>query len=129
MKKKNLFCRVEIEINTNCNRCCVYCPNAKHRQQEPKYMEMWLFKKIIDELGTLKFNGRLSYHFYNEPLLHPNIEEFVSYTEKIMPNIDQVLYTNGDFLTDMKYKLLIAAGINHFAVTDHGNKNLPNRPK
>lgn len=123
-----IFKRIEIEINTNCNRKCSYCPNSIFINRQ-FYMNMALFQKIINELYYLQFSGRLSYHFYNEPLLHPNIEDFVIYTHEKLPKVEQVLYTNGDFLTDRKYKELLKAGINHFAVTNHGGIKLLTRPK
>lgn len=113
--------RVEIEINSQCNRRCSYCPNSLIAWDKPSYMSFQLFEKIVGELVEMKFNGRLSYHFYNEPLLHPNIEEFVMYVARKLPRVENVLYTNGDFLTDFKYKQLINAGLSHFVITKHGS--------
>lgn len=127
--KTTLFSVVEIEINTNCNRRCLYCPNSKQSlQNSPQYINKKLFTKIINELRGIGFNGRLSYHFYNEPMLHPKLEEIVTHTSEHLPEARQVLYTNGDFLDDHKYRSLVECGIKHLVVTQHDSKPFPQRP-
>lgn len=122
---------VEIEINTDCNRKCCYCPNSKRPPGEssPQYMEKNLYQKIIGELKELGFKGRLSYHFYNEPLLHPNLEDIIMYTSDRLPEARQVLYTNGDLLDDRKYHSLLEWGVHHLVVTQHDSKPFPQRPR
>lgn len=58
--------------------------------------------------------------------MHPNIDDFVSYAHCKLPDIENVLYTNGDFLTESKHASLVQAGILHFVVTKHGNNNVRN---
>jgi len=124
-----MFSVIEIEINSNCNRKCIYCPNSKIGDKDiPLYMENEVQTKIIEELKMLNFTGRLSYHFYNEPLLHPSLENIVKIFSDVLPETRQVLYTNGDFLTDYKYDSLVKNGIQHFIVTQHDSKNISVRP-
>lgn len=75
----------------------------------------------------LRFCGRLSYHFYNEPLLRKDIGEFIHYTKQNLPGAFQVLYTNGDLLTDSKYDELIKNGIDLIYITSHSLKEFPAR--
>ena len=87
---------------------------------------------IVIRENTLKkinFEGRLSYHFYNEPLLHPKIREFIFLAAKILPGTKQIIFTNGDFLTDDVYDSLINAGVFHFFVTSHEKKEVKARSR
>jgi len=90
-------------------------------------MDDYLFKRIISELQKLNFSGQISYHFYNEPLLRTDLHDLVKYVAKRLPNLFQILFTNGDYLTEKCYKRLSIAGINHFLVTRHDYKAIPKR--
>lgn len=119
---------VEIEINTNCNRRCDYCPLSKIPRRRSRFIEMPQMETILQRLREVNFCGRISYHLYNEPLLHPQIDEIVRLSKDILPKALPVIFTNGDFLTDQLYSLLIQVGTDHFVITDHGGKNIPLRP-
>ena len=112
---------VEIEVNSRCNRRCDYCPNVSEPAHGvPNLMPVALYRRIIAQLRAINFSGRLSYQFYNEPLLRADLEEFVSLAKASVPMAFQVLYTNGDYLTQDRYEALLEAGIDHFLVTRHG---------
>lgn len=128
-KNRDWFTMVEIEINSNCNRGCPYCPSSKlKRPNIPLYMDNNIFDRIINELQEINFSGRISYHFYGEPLLHPELDDIVENVSKALPQSRQVLYTNGDLLTEEKYLKLRKLGISHFVVTSHDSKPFPSRP-
>ncbi|MBU1121026.1 radical SAM protein, partial [Candidatus Micrarchaeota archaeon] len=96
-KTLDMFDAVEIETNTECNRKCVNCPNFLF-EREKGLMETNLYKKIINELSETKYNGRLSPHFYNEPLLDKRLLLLMSYTRDKLPEAFICVYTNGDLL-------------------------------
>lgn len=124
-----LFKMVEVEINSRCNKRCVYCPvSIDPPRDQPKLMEPTLYARLLDELVRLGFDGRLSYHFYNEPLLHPRILDIVGQTHERVPAVRQVLYSNGDLLTDELHARLSEAGISRFIITSHDHKPVPVRP-
>jgi GTP 3',8-cyclase len=112
---------VEIEVNSRCNRRCSYCPNVlSPAYGVPNLMERCVFERILDQLRQIGFCGRLSYHFFNEPLLRIDLEELVRRARRALPETFQVLYSNGDHLSDDRYAALIDAGIDHFMITRHG---------
>lgn len=126
---KDLFQVVEIEVNRHCNRRCSYCPQSYPWFRKPEeLMDEDLFDCIVEELGEMDFAGRLSFHTYNEPLLHPRLDALVARARPLMPNAWFVLYTNGDFLGEDRYRALLDAGIDHFLVTRHSGRLLPTRP-
>lgn len=120
---------VEVEVNSRCNRRCSYCP-VKHlpKPDTPVYMADEVFESLLDQLALMEFDGRFSYHLYNEPLLRADLESMVALTKERLPNARQILYTNGDRLTDERYEALLESGIAEFLVTRHDSDQYPDRP-
>jgi len=114
-----LFSEIEFEISHKCNMACSYCPNSQYERKEKGDMSLELFEKVLIELKEAGFSGRVSYHFYNEPLLTKNLETYVELTKKYLPTSFPYLFTNGTLLTYERYKSLLAAGIIKFHVTKH----------
>jgi GTP 3',8-cyclase len=86
-----------------------------------------VFEVLIDELARLNFEGRFSHHFLNEPLLRLDLERLVAQIRDRVPGAYQVLYTNGDFLTEERYQALCASGIGHIVITSHSGADHPKR--
>jgi len=120
---------VEIEIGVRCNRRCVYCPNGTLGPPLfSDFMDLDLYRRIITQLSEIGFSGRLSFNFYNEPLLRQDLETLVAIARAGLPLARLVLYTNGDLLTDTRYSNLLEAGIDFFIVTRHGREPMKSRP-
>lgn len=115
---------VQIEINSHCNRKCLYCPNHDYEREEA-YLPSELFYKIIQDLIDLDFAGRLNFNMFNEPLLDDRIIEFTKYASKHLPDVHIYLNTNGDFLTFEKYQELQQAGVREFHISQYDGKILP----
>lgn len=115
---KSYFRNVEIEVNNYCNRKCGYCPNSKSIVGK-KEMSVEVYHKVIERLVDINFSGRMSYHFYNEPLLFSNLLEFIRYSQEKLPWVRKVLYSNGDNLTKGLLYELFDVGIDFFVITNH----------
>src|SRR5262245_34621016 len=108
---KESLLNVEIEVNSRCNRSCSYCPvSLKVNNKIKPFMDREVFERVISQLQALDYDGRVSYHFYGEPLLRKDLEELISYTHLALPKAHLVLFSNGDFLTDARYESLIRSG-------------------
>ncbi len=118
-EKHEFFSVIEIEINTECNRACSYCPNGQGLSRGKHLMDDALFKKIIAELKELKFCGILSFHFYGEPLLNPRLEQFLSLAREALPLARLCLYSNGTLLDLPRFRELRKAGVDLFHLTRH----------
>ncbi len=95
---------VEIEVNSRCNLKCTYCPNSiLPPPNVPEYMSNDTFERIIDEISRINFSGKISYHFYSEPLLRDDLKKLVWQVKCKLPSTYQLLYTNGTLLTDELY--------------------------
>lgn len=110
---------VEIEINHACNRTCSYCPNSILDRKTKGSMDISLFRLIIERLVEVNFSGRISFHLYNEPLLHPRLKEFIEMTKLYLPQAAIHLYSNGTLLTATLFENLQNAGVDKFIITRH----------
>ena len=120
--KDPLFHTVELETNTLCNRRCVYCPNIKYTRGD-YFMNEDLFKKIVDDLSSMGYNGRIRPHFYGEPLLDKRLPKLVRYTRKKLPKANIQIFTNGDFLSNKFFIQLLKEGVDKFIVTTHDSES------
>jgi cyclic pyranopterin phosphate synthase len=113
---------VNVEINTNCNRRCAYCPNSIHDRSLPenaRYMALATFETVVGQLRDLRFDGRFSPHFFGEPLLDNRLCDLVAIARRQLPRATIDIYTNGDLLTVEQYVRLCAAGASGFVITRH----------
>jgi radical SAM protein with 4Fe4S-binding SPASM domain len=92
---------IELEIHSYCNRRCPFCANSYIDRHSGKIkMPERIFKKIIDELAELKYNGVISFSRYNEPFADRELlKRRIRYIRKKLPNVIIVSNTNGDFDT------------------------------
>lgn len=92
-------------------------------------MEDAVFDRLLAELSAFDFDGRFSYHFYNEPLIRKDLHNLVARARQALPRSNQVLFTNGDLLTQARYEELVAAGIDKFIVTRHDDSDVQPRAR
>jgi 8-amino-3,8-dideoxy-alpha-D-manno-octulosonate transaminase len=111
---------IDIEINGNCNMACSYCPNSMEDRKHLGEMPPELFSKIINQLRSLNYSGKISFHFYNEPLLSKNFDNYVKQVKRELPLCHIELYTNGTKINS-KERLdeLLEMGIESFVITKH----------
>jgi MoaA/NifB/PqqE/SkfB family radical SAM enzyme len=112
---------VEIEINSQCNRKCPFCPNSTH-DREIAYMDERLYHRIINELKEMRFEGRLTFIGYNEPLLDERLPAFIAYASKQLPTTYFYLPTNGDLLDLSIWQQLRAAGLDLACVSQYDGR-------
>jgi cyclic pyranopterin phosphate synthase len=111
---------VEIEVNSRCNRRCWYCPvSILPPPDTPKFMADDVFIRLHDELRRLNYSGRISYHLLSEPLLRKDLPRLVSLSKSALPAAKQVVFTNGDLLTDERYDDLMEVGVDLIVITSH----------
>lgn len=67
--------KLHLEPTSNCNLRCVMCPQSTGALKGNGYMDMNLYRKIIDE--AREFVLEINLFFRGEPLLHPHIVDMV----------------------------------------------------
>ncbi len=82
-----------------CNASCIHCPTGKastaHVPRVP--MEMPLFRRVIDEIGVLRFpiSGQIALGLFGDGLVDPHVVERVQYLRRRFPSTPVSINTNG----------------------------------
>lgn len=103
------FKKVYIEITNICNLSCSFCPKLERKAE---FMKTEDFKKIINEVK--EFTDYIYLHIKGEPILHPNITEFIDYAHHV--GLKMNITTNG---TILKPELLELDGLRQFNFSLH----------
>lgn len=99
---------IEIEVNTNCNWRCEYCP-VHIDPLKKEIMPMDLFSDIIRKATEYDKIKNISLSAYNEPLLDPYfIKRLIVIKEA---GFKLILHTNGSALNEDKIKYLKECGV------------------
>jgi radical SAM protein with 4Fe4S-binding SPASM domain len=118
-----LFSWVEIETINRCNSTCSFCPVNRRADPRPLVtMSDALYTRIIDDLGSLGYAGKLALHSNNEPLLDEHIVERVRYARSRCPEAYIFLYTNGTRLDTALAWRLIEAGIDLIRIDNYSDR-------
>ena len=95
--------RVEIELVSDCNLRCVYCPRH-HVNDLTGYMDFELFTRIIDEVSSYP-DRVITLHRRGESLMHPRLIEMCAYVKGKFQEIQ--IATNGTLLNKSRSLALI----------------------
>lgn len=113
-----MYKKVYVEITNNCNLNCDFCP---HNKREHKFMSFDEFKLILKKLEN--HTKYLYFHILGEPLLHPNINEFIDYAASQGFYIN--ITTNGYLINRIKTnKNIRQINISLQSYTEYSNKTL-----
>jgi len=120
-KKQSPVChynpiRLWIEPTNFCNLRCIMCPNSSNRPIKKGYMDMKLFKEIINKANPFAYDINLSHR--GESLLHPHLIEMIKYAKS--KNLHLRLNTNATLLTEEKSSQLIKSGLDFISFSFDG---------
>lgn len=108
---------IGIEITNICNAKCVYCPlyqnNSNALKFDKGYMDMELFKKIVDEIAVWPTYFSIYLNNGGEPLLDKYFIQRITYLKEMGMSERIILQTNAEYLTEEKAKIILDAGINY----------------
>ena len=110
---------IDVEVTSACNLKCPFCATTFREKMIKKgFISFDIVRKIIDEgrennLYGVKFNIR------GEPLLHPQIHEFVKYAKQ-KNLIDVYFNTNAILLGEDVAKKLIDSGLDRLSISFEG---------
>ena len=100
---------LQIEPTNYCNCKCLCC--SIHRSKRKRgYMDLYLFKKIIDDASQIGVK-RIHLYLHGEPLLHPQIVKMIDYIKSKNLSVD--LTTNGMLFTKDKIESILHSGVNN----------------
>ncbi len=110
MQKLDFPNRITVELTNNCNVLCTFC-NRNKICMDIGYMSEELFKMIIDEAAE-HLPVKLVPFFRGEPLMHPQICEFIAYAKKKGIGPIQIA-TNALLLDEEMQDKLIESGVDY----------------
>jgi hypothetical protein len=102
---------VYIELRTRCNQVCPFCIASKGNDPRPdEIMSFELYEKLINNLVDMSFKGQIHYYQTNDPLIVPNLERYIQYSKKNLPDSSHFVLTNGKALGIKNGRALLDAG-------------------
>lgn len=108
---------ISVEPAAVCNLRCPQCPTGTGMAHGGvNFMDITLFKKIIDELSPYLFSVIL--YFQGEPFLNKDFLEMIKYSSK--KKIFTISSTNGHFLTPEMSKKIVEAGLHRLIISLDG---------
>lgn len=110
---------IDVEVTSACNLRCHFCATTFRSSKIKKgFITFDVVRKIIDE-GAAKGLYGVKFNVRGEPLLHPQICDFVKYA-KGKGLIDVYFNTNAMLLTEGVAKNLIEAGLDRLSISFEG---------
>lgn len=116
MNNKGLnFNKIYIEVTNICNFNCNFCVYDLMKR-EKGFMDLNLFKKIVNEITENGNYQIVFFHLMGEPLLHPDILEMLNYASKKTSRQD--LVTNASTLdSEKKIRNLFDTGLTNINIS------------
>ncbi|MEI0446103.1 radical SAM protein [Brachyspira intermedia] len=112
-KKESLY-NIEVQIVDHCNLNCYGCTHYSTLAKE-NFIDINNFKNDIEELSK-KIDLNKFRIMGGEPLLHPNIINFLEESRKYLPNTKICLVTNGILLPKMNIEFWNALRNNNIQI-------------
>jgi len=75
----------------------LYCPISTESRGD-EFMEEALFLKIMEDLSSFPYAGRISPHFYGEPTIDTLLVHLMRLARKMVPKAELIIHTNGTHL-------------------------------
>lgn len=98
---------IQIETNLACNAKCPFCPYT-HLERGPKFMEDWIWRKIVDETRGLGVIYRP--FLINEPLSERRLAEIMKYIKQDSTARVEI-NSNGGLMTEKRAQEVLDAGL------------------
>lgn len=108
-----------VEVGNHCNLNCTTCINDKLTRKKG-FMDILLYKKIIDEVAKENVNARIWLDFFGEPLLvRFKLYYMIDYAKKRgLTNIN--INTNGTLINSEMTEMLLDSGIDFMSIDMDG---------
>jgi MoaA/NifB/PqqE/SkfB family radical SAM enzyme len=110
-----------IDIANICPLSCPSCANSFYGHRKPHYMDLELFKLILNKMKSETKVRKLQMYGYSDPCIHPNLDDFIF--ESNRRDIPVVLSTMLQ-TTHCDFKKVIEARPAEFRVSFPGYKHM-----
>ena len=108
-----------VEVTTRCNLNCAMCvKQAPGNSIGDNHMDSATFARLEPALGNLQ---ALFLNGIGEPLLHPDLENFIRRARRLLPSAASIGFqSNGLLLTEQRAASLGQAGLSHICLSVDG---------
>jgi radical SAM protein with 4Fe4S-binding SPASM domain len=106
---------ISTELTNNCNLQCPECLSGSGMMKRARgYMDIGLFKKLMDELSPYLYIVNL--YFQGEPMLHPLFFSFIN----TQINAHTIVSTNGHYLSEENSGKIVRSGLSKLIISLDG---------
>ena len=106
----------QVELTNHCPMTCVMCPRTYGMSRSLGYMEVSVFKEIIDAIAP--HTRRIFLHHFGDSLLHPGLKECLAYAEANA--VQTFLSANPSVLTPRRAEALVDGGLHELVLSVDG---------
>jgi MoaA/NifB/PqqE/SkfB family radical SAM enzyme len=89
--RTDIFTALDMEINSDCNMRCSYCPISIEGRGATLMPEA-LFLTVLQDLSDFPYKGRISPHFYGEPTLDGRLVRLMQIARDRAPEASLVIH-------------------------------------
>jgi len=118
VKVRHTPLQIWIEPTNKCNLRCVMCVNAVVTKSHSGFMDMTLYRSIIDQARTWSPKPLISLFLGGESTLHRNLFDMVAYADEA--GLSTFLATNATTLTPERSRRLIEVGLTNIIFSFDG---------
>ncbi len=113
------FTNLELNICALCNRSCFFCPKSNHKlfPNLNEFMTLEFYEKLLKDLASVNFKGRLSFCGLSEPFIHKDLFELIKLTKHYCPKSYLDILTNGDFLNIENVRRIFQLGLDNLKIS------------
>lgn len=114
-----IFSFIEFNLCGLCNRSCVFCPRSTPSAfpNVDEHLDLKLYKKVMESLEGIGFDGTIIYSAFSEPLLYKHLEDAIRISRERCPKARIEIVSNGDFVTAKKLASLFSLGLTVFCIS------------
>lgn len=111
---------ITIETSTICNAECIICPNSTEHKRNPHLMSLEDFENILKLFPNLSL---ISLSGCYDPLTDNRLPQIFDIINKVHPNIEIVIFSNGSLLHKWENLLLSNENLSSIVFSVHGFSN------
>ena len=113
---------VYFELSNRCNLANVHklCPLSTTKSSDT--LPMQIVKDALEFMEEQKYEGKIAFHNYNEPMMDPRLFHLIALARWRCPNSEIFILTNGIGLNDTMIQDLRDDGVNTLQISAYSDK-------
>lgn len=109
--------RITLELSNLCNYSLIHHDCPINSQKTQQILPESIFNSVLNTCNAYDFQGVISFHMYNEPLIDPRLFRFMERVKKTIPKARLFLLTNGWYLDQNLCRDLELCGLDFLEIS------------